>query len=105
MNEKLKVLELVEKTEKIRVETVDGKYHLEGSRRSNSRTVTGFDGGSIVREDGVTVAYVQSWSYDGNMTIQYNAGHDVEEISVIAKQLLDALKGNTTAIDEEGGAA
>ena len=38
------------------------------------------------------------------MTIQYNAGHDVEEISVVAKRLLDALKGDVATI-EEGGAA
>ena len=104
MNEKLRVLELVSKTERVRVETADGKYHLEGSRRSNNQTVTGFDGGNIVREDGVSVAYIQSWSYDGNMTIQYNAGHDVEEISLVAKRLLDALKGDVATI-EEGGAA
>lgn len=105
MNERLTVLNLESKTEKIRVVTADGKYRLEGNLRSNSQTVIAFDGGNITREDGVDVAYVQSWSYDGDMTVQYRAKQDVEEISAVAKELIDVIKNRVVSATEEGGAA
>lgn len=105
MNERLTVLNLESKTEKVRVVTADGKYRLEGNLRSNSKAVIAFDGGAIVREDGVTVAHVQSWSYDGDMTVQYCARQDVEEISAVAKELIDVIKNRVVNATEEGGAA
>lgn len=105
MNERLTVLELVSKTERVRVVTADGKYSLEGNCISDSRGITDFSGGNIVRDDGVNVAHVQSWSHNGAITIQFHSGHDVEEVSAIAKELVGALRDTTANATEEGGMA
>lgn len=108
MSATLKVTRLIGKTEEVEVTTADGKYRLSGKLDSNSSGASAFNGGNVVhKEDGVEVAFIDSWTRHGGLIVRFGAGQDVLEVSAVIKELADAFTAGADEqpAAEEGGAA
>ena len=105
MNERLMIIRLGSKVEQAEANTADGKYSISGAIESNSEAVTNFQGGDVVRNDGLQVARIDPCSPYSNLVVTYNPECDFAEVSAAVVELVDALIGSRSGNAGKGAEA
>lgn len=105
-NGKLRVTEVVEKTERVEIAAVGGRYKVTGKMTTVSGEVTRLTGGCVTSEDGRELASV-IWGRHESMSVQYAQGCDIVEVSVAINELIKAMTApvEVETANEEGGEA